>query len=338
MTSPAVAERAGAFATNGFAVIRNVVEPSLVAKVGMLATAGLQDVAVSAGTSVDGLDALCSAWSGACGFVAEMLAGVVAPLNEVAMSVAAAEGPPMDSSLFVQSEGRATHAHQDIAYKWNRPVGSRYALTTWLALDRCGRDRGGLLFSGAFAPDVVVERQDFLSAGFRDRAAAPAWRRDAVCVEAAPGDVVVFDARVWHASAAFRGPGRRRALAVRWASRTGWERKVMVPTPHGSVDTFGMDSSGRLFVDAAAAAGVQLPLPSAERRPLEVARILLQTLPEMGFSADAVGALARLEASLTLLRDHDGRPRADVWLDVRDVLMPELASASAHLRNTRGGR
>lgn len=311
----------------GFAVFRGVVAADALARLDTISTAGLAEKARRARCSIDELHRLCSAWSGECEFVQSLVDIAAPPLAELVVGVADAEPQHLDATLFVQSAtgGGPTHAHQDIAYKWNRKVSKRYAMTSWLALDYCGEERGGLVFGGTFEPGAVAQRQDFLARDFIDLATRPEWRETAVCVEAEPGDVVVFDSRVWHAAAPFREDGRRRALALRWPSRTKWEFDVDIPAPPADRTVFGMDTSGQLFINAAKRI---ISDSAADGKPVEVAKHLERWLRESGevLPLPAMEALRCLSLSLTLYHEQGGRPHAQVWLDVRDQLIPALES------------
>ncbi|MEM9490547.1 MAG: phytanoyl-CoA dioxygenase family protein [Myxococcota bacterium] len=305
---------------------------SLVPQLRALSASMLERAAADVGLTVDRVSALTSAWNAQGVEVSEMVALAGAALLERIAAVTEVRPQPVDASLFIKStaNGLATHAHQDIAYKWQRAGRVRYALTSWLALDACSPERGALIVGPGPHDRTIAERQDFLSADFADRAASPAWRQSATIVSTQPGDVVVFSATTWHAAQVFRGPGTRRALAVRWASQTGWERAVTVPSPRIDRERFGMDTSGSLLIRAIERGCSERPDDLDAGGTLGAVRWINGELRRgrMRLPESARCVLNDLEAALTLLDRHGARPAASVWLKVRDVVMPALLESA----------
>ena len=266
----------------------------------------------------DERERLISAWE--AGFVEDAADACATRLAPLVDAMSSRDSTPSRATLFVASHLRptSTHAHQDIAYRWRGPMESRYAWTTWITLDPCDENSGALLFSGAAPRDPVEERVDFLADDFQDRAATPAWRRAEVVARVSPGDVVIFDARVWHAAAPCRAGRSRKALAIRWRSGDGWEERLHVPAPQAHPDRFGMDTAGRRLVESARLAGFSSEASSAGELAATPAR------PDSGIAPDARRAFADRARASRLSERHGGRIAADVWRSVRHRGMPAL--------------
>jgi hypothetical protein len=322
----------GARGQNKHEVHRDVISRPVLQQVREHFDAGLSATASRSQIPIADIERLVSAWSVSCKFVQSAL-DAFAPILRATFGEVSRMGAdlaaPLDATVFVLSDTlpSGTHAHQDIAYKWNKPVDVRYAYTTWLALDSCAANTGALRFSGGMPSWPVLPRQDFLHADFCDPAQTEQWRSREVIACAEPGDVVVFDAVTWHACSPYTERGRRLALAIRWASRSGWERTLELPVPAPSVDEFGMDTAGSVLVRAIDRVCVSRP-PSAPKRG--GVRHQLQRLQSDGFgvaeqlSTGATRALVDLSMALQLLQEHGARPAGHVWAAVRERALPEL--------------
>eukprot|EP00457_Paulinella_chromatophora_P010805 gb/GEZN01010921.1/.p1 GENE.gb/GEZN01010921.1/~~gb/GEZN01010921.1/.p1 ORF type:complete len:356 (+),score=34.49 gb/GEZN01010921.1/:61-1128(+) len=144
-----------------------------------------------------------------------------------------------------------THAHQDASYRWrfedkdNRSdselwaeQGELEAYSSWIALtDSTGPGSLQTLPGSHLGPIAI--RQHFLDPDFVDIAETSAWD-NAVTLPAQAGDVIVFDARVWHASQP-SGDVRRSALALRWETELSM---CSPPRPMVNAERYGMDTSG----------------------------------------------------------------------------------------------
>jgi len=270
------------------------------------------------------LDTAVSAW-GCNSQVVESL------ILEVGPTLAAACRPKfgiredlVDATLFVKTSagGDPTHAHQDLPYRWNRPLESRYAYTTWLALDDTGPNRGGMCFNPTYSSEVVTVRQDHLAHEFHKQPEQAKWKHGEVQLDMKAGDVVVFDSKTWHASAHFKGDGQRRALAIRWASESGWEMKETLVGPHICDDEFGMDTSGALLLKAititcegfhASGFNVRADVSHFLNGPWKIENEVRSVLDE-------------LVLALGLMERHHARPSARIWERVRDIVIPKLDS------------
>lgn len=276
---------------------------------------------------------LVSAWGLGNETVQALLGRVSERLGAAASTIGCIEPRLVDATLFLKtpSAPEGTHAHQDASYRWSRPPADRYALTTWLAIDECDGETGALsLLPGSHRGPVEV-RQDYLGLDFRDRAKSEEWRRRAITVAAHPGDVVVFDARTWHAAAPFRSVGGvRGALAVRWSCAATEDTACELPRPEIVPTRFGMDTAGQVLVSAIARACPEF-VPDVESGSVRRAVTWLLALRDrepVGLSDAAWRALADLELALTALERHRGRPNAGVWRRVRDEVLAGLARCS----------
>lgn len=313
-----------------------VIEPELAAEIRTAFERAIYQAASAAGLDRTKLGRLVSAWSFAHPSVRDAMQ-TLAPLVRASLLERQSEraggfGDPVDATLFVVTgeQVHGTHAHQDIAYKWNQQVEARYAYTTWIALDDCDQASGALRFSHGFSASGAWARQDFLRPDFVDLASTGEWRKCESVACANPGDVVVFDALAWHASAPVVGGGERMALAIRWRSSTGWEKDVRIESPEPALHVFGMDTSGKLLCAAARrACGKE---PAGQVSPGMTVRNALRELQDEHpavverMSPDGRAALEDLSLALWLCDGHHARPSPAVWRRVRDVAIPELES------------
>jgi hypothetical protein len=234
---------------------------------------------------------------------------------------------PSRASVFRKSSAAAvgTHGHQDASY-WVRPSSSRYALTTWVALDPADEERGALRVLPGSHRDRVGPPVDFLQPGFVDPASS--WGDSAVTVDVEPGDVVVFGPRLWHASHAMVGGAVRRSLGIRWAGPSGSEIVARLPEPS---TRFGMYTSGESLMRALGAlAGRELPWGLSEVE-WALEQGLVDGLPR---AMAARSALRRLRLHLKAIERHRASgQRGMVWDAVRGeivlpVLGPEVAGGT----------
>ena len=293
----------------------------------------IDQVASKVGLTADLVNQLCSTWDDQAGFVHNAASSV-----EPALAAALAVTPEFadesferqEASLFVgsYSRGDSTHAHQDIAYRWNRPQ-RRYAMTTWLALDQCDGSSGALLFSRA-ASNCIEIRQDFLSSDFIDRATTPTWITGQIVAAVQPGDAVVFDSHVWHAAAGFSNPGQRRALAVRWRSASGQEHERTIPEPVIDASRFGIDTAGALLKSAILQA---YPYSTNAMQHTSLQHCVDWVIAKNSNLAQDLGtaalnSLRQLSRAQHLAENYSARPALQVWQSIRDIAIPELRALS----------
>lgn len=333
MTSNAYSNQSprASFHADGFVCEPGVLPGQQVHDLQAVAESGIADVAKTTRLSLEKVESLISAWGSNSSFVKAMVSAAMPHLRTVANSVAEVRPEPVDATVFIKSAkaSSATHAHQDIAYRWNREPGLRYGLTTWLALDDVGDEKGGVLsfLPGSHCGKISV-RQDFLAHDFCDYAASDEWQQYAIPVPAAAGDVVVFDAQTWHAAGAFMGQGDRRALAVRWSYADQHETRLEIPAPSVDTKCFGIDTSGEMLVAAFIRAYPSLPAFNQATPLAEKIEFLLgwcrsnkKAMPTL-----VQKTLEDLATALTLESAHGARTNPELWLNVRDRVIPALST------------
>lgn|GEM_PF-2906991 len=108
-----------------------------------------------------------------------------------------------------------THAHQDVSY---RLEGGRkqYHFSSWISLTSIGLEQGPLEFLPESHLESISEYQDYLNPEFCDRRLSDEWKDRHQKMPVDPGDMILFDSRVWHASSEWLAIPRRYALIMRW--------------------------------------------------------------------------------------------------------------------------
>lgn len=321
----------------GFEVHRQLIPHTLIERARAQINHGLEEVASCTHSTPAMIERVVSAWSRRSEFVKAAVDIIRPALCEAIESHHALPDDlhaPIDASLFIASgqSPTATHGHQDIAYRWNRPSCARYAYTTWVALDACDAATGALRFTSAFPATPVALRQDFLNPSFVDLALTPRWRAQESVAAVEPGDVVVFDACTWHASAPYEKSGHRMALAIRWTSRSQWERSLPLPPVTPDPNVFGMETSGKLLSDAICdACRVSRPVTPHDGTTHTTVRELLASHADVcgALSPTAQSALHDLSFALKLHHNHGARVAAHVWEAVRDHTLLELRALGA---------
>ncbi len=108
-----------------------------------------------------------------------------------------------------------THAHQDISYRWDGRR-KQYHFSSWIPLTHIGAKQGPLEFLPESHLEPISEYQDYLNPEFRDRRISDEWKDRHQQMLLGPGDMIVFDSRVWHSSSKWVAIPRRYALILRW--------------------------------------------------------------------------------------------------------------------------
>ena len=314
-------------------VHRAVLDPNQVIKIRSDAEKMVQEIASDSRVPARSILRWVSTWNYSQPFVRETVDAIASDikvaLKQRGGKFASGVGHAVDASLFVLSGShqQRTHAHQDISYKWNREPAARYAWTTWIALDCCDGDTGALRFSDGFPTRPVAPREDFLRPDFEDRAHTEQWLDSETIASVNVGDIVVFDALTWHASAAKKEAGVRMALAIRWRSSIGWEDDIDLSAPDQNTAQFGMDTSGQVLCEAILdACGAGTAFPVAEGRTQQVLELLLSQCSSVveQLTPDSREALTDLATALTLAERYQARPAVGVWRRVCDKALPEL--------------
>jgi len=319
-------------------VHHDVIEPYLAASVRTLCEHGIQEVVAQEQLEPGVVRRHVSAWGSDQPWVhkaAQRLAPVARDrLVERGSEIGRLLGRVIDASLFVMTpeQGRGTHAHQDLAYKWDKPSSQRYAYTTWIALHDCDVNTGALRFCAPLSIGEVSVRQDFLRPDFVDPSTTAEWMSSESIAALTAGSIVAFDSLTWHGSCACTAANQRMALAIRWRSTTAWEDQIQLKRPTAAPGAFTMDSSGAVLCRALAGAfGVDLPRAPERGTTLRVLRQVLahNERAVSRLEQHAQRALYDLERALGLLERHHARPSPAVWIAVRDVALPAINELSA---------
>ena len=314
-----------------YQVLRSVVSSTDIAQLKSLHEQAVLKIAESEGVIPSEVSRLTSAWTSEHPPISACLKFLAPKIKEALVENQCRNASDFSdlsgATMFVLSEGQesATHAHQDLAYRGGLSLDSRYAYTTWIAFDRCDEKTGALTFSENMASIPVGPREDFLRARRVDPSTTERWLsgQSVVCVNA--GDAIVFDSTQWHASTPFCADGQRVALAVRWRSKSGWERDVHIESSSSSPDVFGMDTSGQLLGKAIESACRSKSIFSDTTDALHsLMHIHVAVFDRLSVSASS--ALKDLANGLMLQEKHHARVSANVWCRVRDISIPELTT------------
>ena len=315
-------------------LMKHVVPSALADSISRDIDDAIEAISRTRGQPAAATERLITAWHGSCDFVATAVDQVLPLVRAALERTPGCEDVapvPAGATLFCSSGTRraGTHAHQDLGYRWQAGA-KRYGFSTWLSLDPADVHSGGLLFSNGVDNQKLSVRQDFLASSYHDAAHTDAWRTGQVAPAVAPGDAICFSSTAWHAASACRPGARRRALALRWMSRSGWEAHVPVPAPAVHPSRFGMDTSGRLFCEAVEAAFPLCKAEVGEQGP----RLYADWLLAHGRAVDnvdprCIAAVRTLSDALALFEDHGGRPATFVWQAIRDEALPALQRSAA---------
>jgi ectoine hydroxylase-related dioxygenase (phytanoyl-CoA dioxygenase family) len=125
--------------------------------------------------------------------------------------------------------------HQDITYSPYDP----YKFSAWLALDDVSASQGALEVIPRSHLNPLTSAVDFWSPTYQ---AQDSFKQKAVKVLLKAGDLVLFDARLWHGSNENQDLSDRYALVTRW-SYDGWKFSQIIPPIIPQF--FGMWTSGQ---------------------------------------------------------------------------------------------
>jgi len=129
--------------------------------------------------------------------------------------------------------------HQDITYSPKDP----YEFSTWIAINDVSHDSGTLEVIPGSHLWPLQPAVDFWSPSYQQD---PSLKDRAIKLILKAGDVVLFDARLWHGSGNNGNLSARYALVVRWSSE-GWQFNQ--PIPAIVPDFFGLWTSGKVTQD-----------------------------------------------------------------------------------------
>ena len=192
----------------------------------------LPNLANQVGCSLDEYLMSVSAWSGKNPLVHEFAEVLRSDITSTVEAITGGQIELLESKLLMKGENCpwATHAHQDIAYRWQGKR-QQYQFSTWLSLSTIGPMQAPLEFLPKSHLEPVSEYQDYLDPEFVDRKDTQEWKKKHQSIVMNPGDMVIFDSRVWHASSEWAAPPRRYAMVLRWI--VAGIKDTEVPSPRG---------------------------------------------------------------------------------------------------------
>lgn len=192
----------------------------------------LPNFADEVGCTLDEYLLSVSAWSDKNPLVQELAEHIRCDVASVVEKITGERIELLESKLLMKGENCpwATHAHQDVAYR-SQNRRRQYQYSTWISLSHIGPMQAPLEFLPKSQLEPISEFQDFLNPGFVDRRESNEWKQKKQSIEMIPGEMVIFDSRVWHASSPWVSPPRRYAIVLRWAV-SGIE-PVEIPLPTG---------------------------------------------------------------------------------------------------------
>ncbi len=194
----------------------------------------LPNLADEVGCTVDEYLMSVSAWSGENPLVHELAEKIRFSITPTVETITGGQIELLESKLLMKGENCpwATHAHQDVAYRW-RGKRQQYQFSTWLSLSSIGPMQAPLEFLPGSHLEPVSEYQDYLDPEFIDRRDTREWKNKHQSIEMNPGDMVIFDSRVWHASSEWLAPPRRYAIVLRWVVSGIEDTEIPSPTGEG---------------------------------------------------------------------------------------------------------
>ena len=172
-----------------------------------------------------------STWNRQHQSVSEIVANVAPQVSAFLEAMLGYNIELIDGKLLMKGEHspQATHAHQDLTYRW-KENDVQYHYSTWIPLTDVGLEQSPLeLLPGSHNGEVGAP-QDYLKKGFVDRRLSKEWqdRREVVLVK--QGEMIVFDSKVWHASSKWVRQPTRYAVILRWRIPEKPDMSLMEPT------------------------------------------------------------------------------------------------------------
>ena len=218
----------------GYTVIPALIDMRLCAQILDRIDSSIPDFANQVGCSTEQYLMSVSAWGGNNALVN----GIVEQIIDIAMGSAKAiigDGIELlEAKLLMKGKycPWPTHAHQDVSYRW-KDGRKQYHFSSWISFSNIGLEQAPLEFIPKSHLEDISEYQDYLDPEFTDRRDSDEWKRLCQTTEMSQGDTVIFDSRIWHASAEWSAPPSRYALVLRW--HVSGRPDVKVPDPRGDV-------------------------------------------------------------------------------------------------------
>jgi ectoine hydroxylase-related dioxygenase (phytanoyl-CoA dioxygenase family) len=185
--------------------------------------------------------------------------------------------------------------HQDISYSPQDP----YEFSMWVALNDISSDSGPLEVIPKSHLLPLKPAVDFWSPNYKPDLSL---KNSAVKLILEAGDVVFFDARLWHGSGDNRDLSSRYALVIRWSSE-GWQFNQRIPPIEP--DFFGLWTSGKVTEDLLAT-GLKVIFNRSASDFINLLDIWMQYLQEtaLPFVSDISDALESFKNLKTLHLAH----------------------------------
>tara|TARA_A100001037_G_scaffold171880_1_gene154428 strand:- start:952 stop:1935 length:984 start_codon:yes stop_codon:yes gene_type:complete len=218
----------------GYTVTPSLIDTKLCTEILDRIDNSIADFADEVGCSTEQYLMAVSAW----GRNNKLVKGIVGEIIHIAMGSANAiigdEVELLEAKLLMKGKycPWPTHAHQDVSYRW-KDGRKQYHFSSWISLTNIGLEQAPLEFLPKSHLEDISEYQDYLDPEFRDRRDSDEWKRLCQTTEMNKGDAVIFDSRIWHASAEWSTPPSRYALVLRW--HVPGRPDVKVPDPTGDV-------------------------------------------------------------------------------------------------------
>lgn len=203
--------------SNGFVLVPSAIDFEICLTWINMIEDSFQNLAEEVDCTVDEYLLSVSAWDGRNPLVSGMIAMIQ---EQVTTSIQKIIGQPLElleGKLMMKGDNCPwpTHAHQDISYRGEGGK-KQYHFSSWISLNHIGAEQGPLEFLPESHLESISVYQDFLNPEFRDRRTLDEWRDKHQKIFANPGDMILFDSRVWHASSRWCAIPRRYALILRW--------------------------------------------------------------------------------------------------------------------------
>lgn len=226
------------FEANGFVIVKGVIPLFLIHKVKTIVFKNIKKCARELNVSEDQYLSSVSRWVHPSPVTSNIPNFLLNTLENTIKSIVR-DTPHLQKLNIICKNAYCTGSvplHQDISYSSQDP----YQLSAWLSLHEITENSGPLevipkSHLGAISPAV-----DFWSPEYHSDLSL---NKNLKKLFLSPGDVVFFDSRLWHGSAAKKDLEPRYALVTRWSDKN-WQPCQIIPPV--SPKFFGMWTSGKM--------------------------------------------------------------------------------------------